>query len=82
VIVPAGARLPLGVITGFLGSGKTTLLNRLLHDPRLADSAVLVNELGEIGLDHWLIEPIDAETVLLPPRAASAAPSAPSCAMR
>jgi G3E family GTPase len=66
VIEPVGARLPLGVITGFLGSGKTTLLNRLLHDPRLADSAVPVNELGEIGLDHWLIEPIDAETVLLP----------------
>ena len=54
------------VLTGFLGSGKTTLLNRLLQDPRLADSAVLVNEFGEVGLDHWLIERVDAETVLLP----------------
>ena len=52
-----GRRLPLGVLTGFLGSGKTTLLNRLLRDPRLADSAVLVNEFGEVGLDHWLLEP-------------------------
>jgi G3E family GTPase len=59
-------RLPLGVLTGFLGSGKTTLLNRLLCDPRLADSAVLVNEFGEVGLDHWLLERLDAETVLLP----------------
>jgi G3E family GTPase len=59
-------RLPLGVLTGFLGSGKTTLLNRLLRDPRLADSAVLVNEFGEVGLDHWLLERLDAETVLLP----------------
>ena len=58
--------IPLGVVTGFLGSGKTTLLNRLLRDPRLADSAVLVNELGEIGLDHWLLERLDADTVLLP----------------
>lgn len=59
-------RLPLGVVTGFLGSGKTTLLNRLLRDPRLADSAVLVNEFGEVGLDHLLLERLDAETVLLP----------------
>jgi G3E family GTPase len=59
-------RLPLGVLTGFLGSGKTTLLNRLLRDPRLASSAVLVNEFGEVGLDHWLLERLDAETVLLP----------------
>ena len=58
--------IPLGVVTGFLGSGKTTLLNRLLRDPRLANSAVLVNELGEIGLDHWLLERLDADTVLLP----------------
>ena len=61
-----GRRLTLGLLTGFLGSGKTTLLNRLLRDPRLADSAVLVNEFGEVGLDHWLLEPLDAGTVLLP----------------
>ena len=59
-------RLPVALVTGFLGSGKTTLLNRLLRDARLADSAVLVNEFGEVGLDHLLIEPVDAETVLLP----------------
>jgi G3E family GTPase len=56
----------VALVTGFLGSGKTTLLNRLLRDPRLADSAVLVNEFGAVGLDHLLIEPVDAETVLLP----------------
>jgi G3E family GTPase len=59
-------RLPVAVLTGFLGSGKTTLLNRLLRAPELADTAVLVNEFGEVGLDHWLLERVDAETVLLP----------------
>jgi G3E family GTPase len=56
---------PVTLITGFLGSGKTTLLRRLLADPALADTAVLINEFGEIGLDHHLLERIDAETVLL-----------------
>jgi len=56
---------PVNLITGFLGSGKTTLLNRLLSDPRLADTAVLVNEFGEVGLDHHLLERIDEHTVLL-----------------
>lgn len=63
---PVDARLPVALVTGFLGSGKTTLLNRLLRDPRLSDSAVLVNEFGAVGLDHLLVEPVDAETVLLP----------------
>lgn len=53
------------VVTGFLGSGKTTLLNRALKDPALGDCAVLVNEFGEVGLDHHLLEVIDGNTVLL-----------------
>ncbi len=60
---PAGR--PLIVLTGFLGSGKTTLLNRWLRDPALAGTAVLINEFGEIGLDHQLIEALDDAPVLL-----------------
>jgi len=56
---------PVTLLTGFLGSGKTTLLNRLLRDQRLARSAVLVNEFGETGIDHFLVEKIDNATVLL-----------------
>lgn len=48
-------RLPVLVLTGFLGSGKTTLLNALLGHPELEDTAVVVNELGEIGVDHLLV---------------------------
>ncbi len=50
------APLPLQILTGFLGAGKTTLLNRLLRAPELADTVVIVNEFGEVGLDHLLIE--------------------------
>jgi G3E family GTPase len=57
--------IPVTVLTGFLGAGKTTLLNRLLRDPAMAGTAVLVNEFGEIGLDHLLIERLDGDTVLL-----------------
>jgi G3E family GTPase len=56
---------PVNLITGFLGSGKTTLLQRLLADPALADTAVLINEFGEVGLDHHLLERIDDTMVLL-----------------
>ena len=59
------ALLPVNVVTGFLGSGKTTLLRRLLASPRLASTAVLVNEFGEVGLDHHLLEPVSGSMVLL-----------------
>ncbi|MGE4240991.1 CobW family GTP-binding protein [Ramlibacter sp.] len=49
-------RIPVSVITGFLGSGKTTLLARLLQHPAMGDAAVIINEFGEIGLDHHLVE--------------------------
>src|SRR3982074_74124 len=58
-------RLPVSLITGFLGSGKTTLLNRLGQRPELADSLVIINEFGEMALDHLLIAPVEGETVVL-----------------
>lgn len=58
-------RIPVSVITGFLGSGKTTLLNRLVRHPGMGETAVIVNEFGEIGLDHELIESSDENTILL-----------------
>jgi len=61
-----GPPLPLTVLTGFLGAGKTSLLNRLLKDKALAGTAVLINEFGEIGLDHLLVEKISDDLVLLP----------------
>jgi G3E family GTPase len=56
---------PVTVLTGFLGAGKTTVLNHLLRHPGLARTAVLVNEFGEIGIDHLLVEKLDENTVLL-----------------
>ncbi len=58
--------IPVDIVTGFLGSGKTTLLQRLLAFPALARTAVLVNELGEVGLDHLLLRHVDETTVVLP----------------
>ena len=60
-----GETIPLSVITGFLGSGKTTLLNRLLRDPEMGDCAVLVNELGEVGIDHLMVQELQENVVLL-----------------
>jgi len=56
---------PVNVLTGFLGSGKTTLLQRLLRSPRMKRTAVLINEFGEIGLDHLLVQQVDESVVVL-----------------
>lgn len=48
--------VPVSILTGFLGAGKTTLLNRLLKHPDLTDTAVIINEFGEVGIDHLLVE--------------------------
>ncbi len=58
-------RLPVSLVTGFLGSGKTTLLSRLLGRPELGESAVIVNELGEVAIDHHILRRVDERTVLL-----------------
>jgi G3E family GTPase len=57
--------IPVTVVTGFLGSGKTTLIGRALRDPEFARTAVIVNEFGEIGLDHDLIASSDDQVVTL-----------------
>ena len=62
---PPDARLPVTLLTGFLGSGKTTLLNHWLTSPELADAAVIVNEFGEIGIDHALIAASNDNTIEL-----------------
>jgi G3E family GTPase len=59
------AMTPVSIITGFLGSGKTTLLRRLLSHPAMGETAVLVNEFGEVGLDHLLLRKVDEDIVLL-----------------
>ena len=59
-------RIPVDVLTGFLGSGKTTVLRHVLRSPAFADTAVLINEFGEVGLDHLLVGRLDEAPVLLP----------------
>lgn len=63
--VPAETSLPIHVLTGFLGSGKTTLLNRALRTPRFADAAVLINEFGEVAIDHLLVRESREELLVL-----------------
>ncbi len=58
-------RHPITVVTGFLGSGKTTLLSNVLKDERFANTAVIINEYGQAGLDHRLIRRIEEKTRLL-----------------
>lgn len=64
-MTPQDTLIPVVLVTGFLGAGKTSLLNRLLPDPALKDSLVIINEFGEIGLDHHLIEQASEDMVLL-----------------
>ena len=57
--------IPVTLLTGFLGSGKTTVLNHVLKQPGMAATAVIVNEFGEIGIDHLLVERATDDVVLL-----------------
>ncbi|RDJ09516.1 CobW family GTP-binding protein [Rhizobium grahamii] len=52
----ASNRIPVTILTGFLGAGKSTLLNRILKDPAMKDAAVIINEFGDVGIDHLLVE--------------------------
>ncbi len=63
--IDAASRIPVTVLTGFLGSGKTTVLNHVLKQPGMAATAVIINEFGEIGLDHLLVERATEDVVLL-----------------
>lgn len=57
--------IPLVILTGFLGAGKTTRLNRWLTDPLLADTLVIINEFGTVGLDHLLVEEAPGDMILM-----------------
>ncbi len=58
-----GHLIPVTILTGFLGSGKTTILSRLVRDPDFVDTAIIVNEFGEVGIDHTLLEASE-ETII------------------
>jgi G3E family GTPase len=64
--VPVLDIIPTTLLTGFLGSGKTTLLRRALTDPALSDTAVVINEIGEIAIDHYLVDFVEGEVLELP----------------
>jgi len=61
----ADRRIPVTLLTGFLGAGKTTLLNHLLRHPDMAGAAVLINEFGEVGIDHHLVDRVDETMMIL-----------------
>src|SRR5712691_4671636 len=58
--------MPVTVLTGFLGSGKTTLLRRALKAPEFSDTAVVINEIGEIAIDHYLVDFVEGSVLELP----------------
>jgi G3E family GTPase len=62
---PLAGKLPVSLITGFLGSGKTTLLKHLLRDPGMNRAAVIINEFGEVGIDHELLAASSEQMTLL-----------------
>ena len=64
--MPERDTLPVTLLTGFLGSGKTTFLRRALVAPSLADTAVVINEIGEIAIDHHLVDFVEGSVVELP----------------
>jgi G3E family GTPase len=61
----AAATIPVTILTGFLGAGKTTMLNHLLEQPELKDAAVLINEYGDVAIDHLLVRQLSENVVLL-----------------
>ena len=63
--IEAASRTPVTLLTGFLGSGKTTVLNHVLKRPEMVATAVIVNEFGEIGIDHLLVEKATDDVVLM-----------------
>jgi G3E family GTPase len=67
VITASGTdkRIPVTLLTGFLGAGKTTILNKLLKHPEMAGAAVLINEFGEVGIDHHLVDSVDESMIIL-----------------